>query len=96
MVPMQTFAPGVIAEIIRRQPPSPGRTAFAWTMAVGPAMARSATVTLEQQTLSVRARDARWAQEIERASATILTRLQHLLGRDSVVKIEVAIRREQQ
>jgi len=90
MVPLQQFATGVIAELIRRQPASPGRTTFAWTIAVGPALARSATVTLADRILQVRPRDARWAKEIERLSTTILPRMQHLLGRDSVVKIEIA------
>ena len=89
MVPVQSFATGVIAEVIRRQPPSPGRTTFAWTIAVGPALAKSATVTLTERVLRVRPRDARWATEIERLSPTILPRLQHLLGRESVVKLEI-------
>jgi len=91
MVPLQNFATGVIAEVIRRQPPSPGRTSFAWTVAVGPALARSATVTLVDQVLYVRPRDARWAKEIERLSPTILPRLQHLLGATSVVRMEIEI-----
>lgn len=89
MVPLQNFATGVIADVIRRQPPSPGRTTFAWTVAVGPALARSATVSLIDRILHVRPRDARWATEIARASPTILARLQHLLGRDSVLRIEI-------
>jgi uncharacterized lipoprotein YmbA len=90
MVPLQNFATGVVAEVIRRQPASPGRTAFAWTVAVGPALARAAMVTLTDGVLTVRARDPRWAGEIERAADTILKRMQHLLGRDSVRRIEVA------
>jgi hypothetical protein len=89
MVPLQNFATGVIAEVIRRQPSSPGRTSLAWTIAVGPALARSATVSLTDQILYVRARDARWAKEIERLSPTILPRMQHLLGATSVVRIEI-------
>ncbi|HEU4926081.1 MAG TPA: DciA family protein [Vicinamibacterales bacterium] len=89
MVPLQNFATGVIAEVIRRQPPSPGRTTFAWTVAVGPALARSATVTLVDQVLYVRTRDARWAAEIERLKSTILPRMQHLLGTGSVLSMEI-------
>ena len=89
MVPLQNFATGVIAEVIRRQPPSPSRTTFAWTVAVGPALARSATVTLNGGVLTVRARDARWAGEIQHAAETILKRMQHLLGAASVSRIEV-------
>jgi hypothetical protein len=89
MVPLQNFASGVIAEVIRRQPASPGRTTFAWTVAVGPALARSATVTLIDEVLYVRTKDARWAAEIERATGTILQRMQHLLGAASVQRIEI-------
>ena len=89
MVPLQNFATGVVAEVIRRQPASPGRTTFAWTIAVGPALARSTTVTLTGDVLTVRARDPRWAGEIERATDTILKRMQYLLGPDGVKRIEI-------
>ena len=89
MFPLQNFATGVVADVIRRQPASPARTTFAWTVAAGPAMARSATVTLTGHVLTVRARDPRWAGEIERAADTILKRMQHLLGAASVQRIEV-------
>ena len=89
MFPLQNFATGVVADVIRRQPASPARTTFAWTVAVGPALARSATVALTGNVLTVRARDPRWAGEIERAADTILKRMQHLLGAASVQRIEV-------
>jgi predicted nucleic acid-binding Zn ribbon protein len=89
MVPLQNFATGVLAEIIRRQPPTPARTAFAWSVAVGPALARSTTATLRGTVLTVRTRDPRWAKEVERGRDTILKRMQHLLGGECVVRIEV-------
>ena len=88
-MPLQNFAPGVLGEIIRRQPPSPARTSFAWSVAVGPALARSTTATLAGAVLTVRTRDPRWVKEVERARDTILTRMQQLLGRESVLKIEI-------
>ena len=88
-MPLQNFATGVLGEIIRRQPPSPARTGFAWSVAVGPALARSTTATLTGAVLTVRARDPRWVKEVERARDTILKRMQDLLGRESVVRIEV-------
>jgi predicted nucleic acid-binding Zn ribbon protein len=80
----QSFAPAVLAEIIRRQPTSPARTAFAWSVAVGPALARVTTVELRNHNIIVVARDVQWARELERARDTILPRLQLLLGRDTV------------
>ena len=91
MVPLQNFATGVLADVIRRQPPSAARTAFAWSVAVGPALARSTTATLSGTVLSVRARDPRWAREIERARETILKRMQQLLGPSNVLSIEILI-----
>lgn len=89
MVPLQSFASTVMAEIVRRQPASPARTAFAWQVAVGAALARSTQVELEDGRLTVRARDPRWAREVERAADTILARMQHLLGPFAVTRIQV-------
>ncbi|MGH9310638.1 MAG: DUF721 domain-containing protein [Vicinamibacterales bacterium] len=89
MIPLQNFAPGVLAEIIRRQPPSPARTTFAWQLAAGAALARSSAVVLQDGVLTVRPKDPRWARELERASPTILARLQHLLGPAAVRRIDV-------
>lgn len=90
MLPIQSFSSGVLAEIIRRQPASKERDAFAWQLAVGPKLARSARVELADGVLRIRARDARWAKELERAASTILQRMQYMLGPDAVrvVKIE--------
>ena len=84
MQALQSFAPAVLAEIIRRQPASRQRTEFAWSVAVGPALARVTTVELRNHNLIVCARDVQWARELERARDTILPRLQLLLGRETV------------
>ncbi|HEX9368824.1 MAG TPA: DciA family protein [Vicinamibacterales bacterium] len=84
MLPVQTIAPRVLADIIRRQPESNARTAFAWAVAVGPALARATTVELRNHNMIVCARDVQWARELERARDTILPRLQMLLGPDTV------------
>lgn len=89
MQAFQTFAPAVLAEIIRRQPASRHRTEFAWTVAVGPALARVTTVELRNHNIIVCARDAQWARELERARDTILPRLQLLLGRETVKGIYI-------
>jgi predicted nucleic acid-binding Zn ribbon protein len=89
MLPVQTIATSVMAELIRRQPASKERTAFAWSMAVGPALSRATTVELRNGRLFVTARDPRWALEIERANDTILKRVQLLLGPEAVRGIYV-------
>ena len=84
---LQSFSGGVLAAIVRRQPPSPARTRFAWQLVVGPALARVTSVVLEDGTLRVQAADPRWLREIDRARASILPKLQQLLGTDTVSKI---------
>jgi hypothetical protein len=93
LIPIQQFSSGVLAEIVRHQPPSAARTAFAWQIAVGGAMARTTTVDLVDGVLRVTGRDAHWAQAVERSSETILARMRHLLGDDAVRALEVVNRR---
>jgi len=84
MIPVQSFASGVIAEIVRRQPASKDRTNFAWQLSVGQALARVTTVELTDGVLNVRAVDRRWIREIERARDSVVGKMQHLLGADAV------------
>jgi predicted nucleic acid-binding Zn ribbon protein len=88
MIPLQSFSSGVIAEIVRRQPASKERTNFAWQLAVGQAIARATTVNLSDGVLKVRALDRRWLQEIERARASVMQKMQHILGDDQVTRID--------
>ena len=81
MFPLQSFASEVVAEVLRRQPPSTERTNLAWQLAVGPTLARATSVELVEGTLIVRAGDARWLDEIARARDIILPKLQFLLGK---------------
>jgi len=90
--PVQSFAPAVLAAVIRRQPASPARTAFAWSIAAGPAMARAASVDARDGVLVITPKDARWSREIERSSATILARVQLLLGPDEVTSLRICVK----
>jgi predicted nucleic acid-binding Zn ribbon protein len=87
MIPIQNFATGVLAEIIRRQPASKERTVFAWQLAVGPALARVTTVELDKGVLTVRSRDTRWLRELERARPAVLEKMQDLLGKEQVTRL---------
>jgi hypothetical protein len=87
MISLQNFSSGVLAEIVRRQPASKDRTNFAWQLAVGQALARVTTVELTGGVLNVRAVDRRWIREIERARDSVMEKMQHLLGKDEVVRI---------
>jgi predicted nucleic acid-binding Zn ribbon protein len=80
MIPVQQFGTGVLAQLLRRQPSTPARTAFAWQLAVGATLARATRVSLVDGVLHVSARDPRWLQEVSRARAVVLERLQEVLG----------------
>jgi predicted nucleic acid-binding Zn ribbon protein len=89
MLPIQQLTPSVLGEILRRQPPSEGRTRFAWQLAVGAALARATTVRLADGVLIVSASDRRWVAEIKTARDIVLRRVQHLLGPEAVTRIRV-------
>jgi predicted nucleic acid-binding Zn ribbon protein len=88
MIPLQKFASGVLAEIVRRQPASKERTNFAWQLTVGPAVARATTVELTDGVLIVRAVDRRWIREIERARSSVTQKMQEILGADQITRID--------
>lgn len=90
---IQQFSAGVLAEVVRRQPASTERTSFAWQIAVGPAISRSTTVDVIDGVIVVTARDAHWARAVERATSTILPRMQHLLGAQVITAIKVSCAR---
>jgi hypothetical protein len=89
MQSIQQFTPSVLAEVIRRQPSSDGRTNIAWQIAVGTKLARVTSVRLSAGVLTVSAGDSRWVTEIEAARETVLRRLQDLLGPDAVRRISL-------
>jgi hypothetical protein len=89
MQPINRAVPGAVAELLRGVPLSPGKVAFAWTTAVGPALNRVSAVRLEGTRLIVDAASAQWAREIARATPVILTRLRTFLGTQAVTSIEV-------
>jgi len=83
--------PGVLAEVIRRQPLTPEKVAFAWRLAVGPALAKSTSVRLDAEgVLHVTAAAAPWAASVRSASHLIRTRLDEALGPGVVTRLEIA------
>ena len=89
MRPLQHALPGALAELLRAAPLSPGKVAFAWRTAVGPALERVTSVRLEARVLLVEAASTHWAREVARSSPIILLRIQTLLGQDAVSSIAV-------
>jgi hypothetical protein len=88
MHPIQNLSGGVLCQLVRRQEPSTARTAFAWQLAVGPALARTTTVSLDAGVLTVRAADERWIREIERSRDVVLLKMQSLLGEDQISAVK--------
>lgn len=81
--------PGALTELLHAAPLSPGKVSFAWTAAVGAAVGRVTSVKLERDVLIVETTSAEWSREVKRSASVILTRLQTLLGKDAVRKLEV-------
>ena len=81
--------PAALVEMLRGAPLSPGKVGFAWRAAVGPAVDKVTSVRLEGRTLLVDAASIAWAREVTRSSPVILTRLQTLLGKDTLTSISV-------
>lgn len=89
MTPAHHILPGVVAEMIRRQPLSPAKVDFAWRTAAGAAVARATRVELRDDgVLLVFIADLRWRREIEPALGMLRPKLATLLG-DAVRWIEV-------
>ena len=89
MIPVHDFSTSVLAQIVRRHPRSQARTNFAWQLAVGQAVARATTVELKDGVLIVRAVDRRWIREIDPMRATVLEKLQHVLGTEQITRIDL-------
>jgi hypothetical protein len=81
--------PGALIELLRGAALSDGKVTFAWNAAVGPAIERVTAVKLEHRVLIVDTTSAEWTREIRRSHGIILARLQALLGKDTVLKLEV-------
>jgi hypothetical protein len=81
--------PLALGALLERQPLTPAKIAFAWQMAVGPALARQTSVRAEGSVLRVqsRDRDARWCREIERSRPVIIERLRAYLGNHVVSEL---------
>ena len=90
MTPAGQCAPRALRDMLRRQPLSDAKVGFAWTAAVGPAVARVTRVRLRGDgTLVVRAATEPWRREAHRSRRVIRERLAELLGAGVVRKIDV-------
>ena len=80
--------PGVLADVIRKAPLTDEKVAFAWRLAVGPAVDKSTKVRLGSDgTLYVRAESQAWVDSIRASVGLIRSRLAHYLGESAVQRI---------
>ena len=88
MIPAYQVIPAVLAEVLRKAPLCPEKVEFAWRAAVGPAVARVTSVSLDQDgVLHVGSNEAHWTTEVRRSSKLILARLESMLGPGVVKRI---------
>jgi predicted nucleic acid-binding Zn ribbon protein len=83
--------PGAVLELLRSTPLSPGKAAFAWKVAVGPALERATDVALEGRTLVVTVPSRQWAREVQRSSSMLISRLARYLGPGVVTGLDVRV-----
>jgi hypothetical protein len=81
--------PGALVEVLRDTPLTPGKIAFAWRAAVGPAVDKVTAVRLEGRVLIVEASGKAWARELSRSIPIVITRMQTLLGKETVTSLSV-------
>jgi hypothetical protein len=80
--------PAVLAEVIRKAPLTDEKVAFAWRLAVGPAVDNATRVRLSSTgTLHVTATAPAWIDAVRKSSGLIQSRLAHFLGEDAVRQI---------
>ena len=83
------FSTTVLAGMLERQPMSQGKLEFAWRAAVGPALARAASLDWQDGRIIVQMSSPEWTREIRRSKPMILERLRMLLGNESVKRLEI-------
>jgi hypothetical protein len=90
VIGVQRVLPGVLIELVRRQPTTPAKVDFAWRTSAGPAIARASRATLtDAGVLVVTVDDRHWQHEIQHALPVLRPRLERLLG-DALTSITVA------
>lgn len=90
MRPVRDFLDEQLAALVRTQPLTPGKVAFAWRLVAGAALHRATEVRLlEDGTLEVRAAAPQWTPELRRLAPDLLRGMTAVLGRDVVRRIRV-------
>jgi Dna[CI] antecedent, DciA len=92
--PLSTVTDAVLPALLAQAPLTPEKIDFSWRLAVGAPVHRACAVKLTNGVLEISAPDRVWAHEIERSADVILSRMQRMLGRDVIHRIECVRRPE--
>ena len=81
--------PGVLAEVIRKGPMCDEKVTLAWRLAVGPQIAKVATVRLVPDgTLHIKTDSQAWIDAVRKSTSLIQIRMGDLLGENLVKRLE--------
>lgn len=90
MQPIQSLVSAALARVVRPAPLSAEKVLFAWRVAVGPAVARVTRVRLAGDgALEVELDDGRFGDELVRSAPVVLSRMQDLLGAETLSRVAV-------
>jgi hypothetical protein len=91
VIKVNQVMPAVMAEVIRKAPLTDEKVAFAWRLAVGPAVGNATTARLGANgTLYVKADAPAWNDAIGKSLGIIRSRLAHYLGESAVTRIDLS------
>src|SRR5262245_55856793 len=91
MESLHSLLPSLLPRLLGQGPLSAGKIELAWHMAVGKPVARVTRVQLDEKSVvRVTVPDEHWRREIQRSEAVILARLETLLGKDVVTRLDVS------
>ena len=91
MIQANKVMPAVLADVIRKAPLTDEKVAFAWRLAVGPAVDKATTVRLAPNgTLYVKANASAWNDAIAKSLGIIRSRLAHYLGETAVQRVDLS------
>lgn len=88
VIPANKVMPGVVADVIRKAPLTDAKVAFAWRLAVGPAVDKSTKVRLAGDgTLYIRGESQAWVDSVRASIGLIRSRLAHFLGETAIKRV---------
>ena len=77
--------------LLQGQPLSSGKVRFAWAAAVGRTIDQATIVALGTEgTLTVTTTNRHWTREVRRSSPLIASRMNELLGENTITRINIA------